>query len=122
MITILKWILIGICVSLAVTTAVLYIKNNKSKKNSIELKSVIDSLQTKAKSDSMLVASLEVVNERCSNSAIETVKYYDARMRGIYNSLDKNRQIINELEKRKQQIVSGEMSNKEVVDYINKNY
>ena len=120
--SIVKWVLIGVLMSLTVSTIYFYHRSNKSKKNSIELRNVIDSLQTRVKSDSVLVASLAVVNEKCSHSALETVKYYDSKMKSIYNSLDKNRQIISDLEKRKQQIVSGEMSNKELVDYINKNY
>lgn len=118
----IKWGLAVVFVSLVVTSVHYYNRYGKSKKNFQKLESVIDSLNLRVKTDSMLVASLNVVNEKCSASAIETIKYYDNRLKGIYNSLDKNRQIIQELERRKNQVVTGDMSNKEMVDYINKNY
>lgn len=119
---ILKWIAIIVFVSLSATVFYFYKANSKSKKNLTELRSVIDSLETRITSDSVIVESLKNVNDQCSRSALETVKYYDARMKSIYLSIDKNRQIISDLEKKKQQIVSGNMSNKELIDYINKNY
>jgi len=119
---VLKWIVIVSVVVLAASLAYSISINSKSKKNLTELRSVIDSLETRITSDSVIVESLKNVNDQCSRSALETVRYYDARMKSIYLSIDKNRQIISELEKKKQQIFSGSMSNKELIDYINKNY
>ncbi|MFZ1704400.1 MAG: hypothetical protein WAT79_08630 [Saprospiraceae bacterium] len=119
---ILKWIAIIFVIGLAGSLVYSIRANSKSKKNVLELTSVIDSLNTRITNDSIIVESLKNVNDQCSRSALETVKYYDARMKNIYLSIDKNRQIINELEKKKQQIISKDMSNKELIDYINKNY
>lgn len=93
-------------------------KSNLRDKDSLQL--VVDSLSREITEDSLLISKLDELNTSCNNTAMEKVKYYEKKINAIYNNLDKNRQVINDLQNKKDQINSDSWDN--LLDYINKNY
>ena len=120
--SIFKWITIGLILVLAGANFYFYKKQSRAKKENTELQSVLDSLNNKIISDSLLIYELDKTNTNCTNSAMDKVRYYESKINQIYKSLDKNRKLISDMQREKELIGSGDWNREKIIDFINKNY